>query len=222
MKILAIDTVTEACSAAMSIGGEIFERYELAPQKHTELILPMVQQLLAEAEIELNSLDAIAFNRGPGSFTGARICCGVTQGLAFGADLPVVPVSSLLTVAHGAWRKFGANNVLAAIDARMSEVYYAPVIIKEQGNATLQEEEVVINPAKIKQPEGDGWYGSGSGWKSYADKLSSVTNVKRVDAEQLTSATDVAMLAVTEFENGLRLPAEQAQPLYLRNNVVRK
>ncbi|HED40783.1 MAG TPA: tRNA (adenosine(37)-N6)-threonylcarbamoyltransferase complex dimerization subunit type 1 TsaB, partial [Chromatiales bacterium] len=124
MKLLAIDTATEACSAALSINGEISERYEIAPRQHATLILPMIDSLLSEAGITLAQMDAIAFGRGPGAFTGVRIGVGVVQGLAFSIERPVVPVSSLAAMAYGAMAKFNATNVLAGIDARMGEVYW--------------------------------------------------------------------------------------------------
>ncbi len=119
MKLLAIETATEACSAALYIDGEISERYEVAPRRHAELILLMMEQLLTEAELKLTQLDALAFGRGPGSFTGVRIATGVIQGAAFGAQLPVVPVSTLAALAQRHYRMRGACRILPAFDARM-------------------------------------------------------------------------------------------------------
>lgn len=123
-RILAIDTATEACSVAVWNQGEIHALFELCPREHTQRILPMVQQVLAESGLALNQLDALAFGRGPGSFTGVRIGIGIAQGLALGADLPMLGISTLQTMAQGAWRVCGAERVLAAIDARMGEVYW--------------------------------------------------------------------------------------------------
>ena len=120
-RILAIDTATEACSVAVWNQGEIHALFELCPREHTQRILPMVQQVLAESGLALNQLDALAFGRGPGSFTGVRIGIGIAQGLALGADLPMIGVSTLQTMAQGAWRVSGAARVLAAIDARMGK-----------------------------------------------------------------------------------------------------
>ena len=130
-KLLAIDTSTEACSAALGIGGDVRERYEFAPRQHAELILPMVDALLAEGQIKLKDLDGLAFGRGPGAFTGVRIATGVIQGLAFGAGLPVVPVSSLAALAQGAAP--GHSSIMSAFDARMGEVYWGAFAVDKQG-----------------------------------------------------------------------------------------
>ncbi len=143
-KILAIDTVTEGCSAALLIGEEIVEQFEVTPRGHTQKILPMVDQLLAESGHKLGELDAIAFDRGPGSFTGLRITAGVVQGLAYGADLPVVAVSSLAALARAHHQATGATFVLSAIDARMGEVYWGAYRIDPQGIPQLQGEEMVV------------------------------------------------------------------------------
>ncbi|MCW8941987.1 MAG: tRNA (adenosine(37)-N6)-threonylcarbamoyltransferase complex dimerization subunit type 1 TsaB, partial [Gammaproteobacteria bacterium] len=130
MKILAIDTATEACSAALYIESEapdagITSEYQLAPREHSRLILKMIDRLLSQAGIAVAELDAIAFGRGPGSFMGLRIAAGVVQGIAFAHDIPVIPVSTLKTIAQRAYELTGSKNVLAAIDARMDEVYWA-------------------------------------------------------------------------------------------------
>lgn len=126
-RILAIDTATEACSVALWNNGEKHALFEICPREHTQRILPMVQQVLAESGVTLNQLDALAFGRGPGSFTGVRIGIGIAQGLAMGAELPMIGVSTLATMAQGAFRVTGATQVLAAIDARMGEVYWGTI-----------------------------------------------------------------------------------------------
>ena len=125
MRILAIDTATEACSAALWNDGNTCAHFELCPREHTQRILPIVQDILTQGGVSLTDLDALAFGRGPGSFTGVRIGIGIAQGLALGAELPMIGVSTLVTMAQGAWRKQGATRVLAAIDARMGEVYWS-------------------------------------------------------------------------------------------------
>ena len=164
MKLLAIDTSTEACSAAVLIDGEIRERYRLAPREHTHLILPMIDELLRESDLKVGGLDAVAFGRGPGAFTGLRIAAGVVQGIAFGADLPVVPVSSLAALAQGGYRETGACRVLAAIDARIQEVYWAACEFDDAGQLQMIGDEVVCSPEQVPIPGGDDWHGVGSGW----------------------------------------------------------
>ena len=133
MRILAIDTATEACSAALWNDGAQSAHFEICPREHTQRILPLVQEVLTESGTTLSELDALAFGRGPGSFTGVRIGIGIAQGLALGAELPMIGVSTLATMAQGAWRKTGATRVLAAIDARMGEVYWAEYQRDEAG-----------------------------------------------------------------------------------------
>ncbi|STF66969.1 protease YeaZ [Escherichia coli] len=125
MRILAIDTATEACSVALWNDGTVSAHFELCPREHTQRILPMVQDILTTSGTSLTDINALAYGRGPGSFTGVRIGIGIAQGLALGAELPMIGVSTLMTMAQGAWRKNGATRVLAAIDARMGEVYWA-------------------------------------------------------------------------------------------------
>ncbi|MDI9229458.1 tRNA (adenosine(37)-N6)-threonylcarbamoyltransferase complex dimerization subunit type 1 TsaB, partial [Serratia bockelmannii] len=143
-RILALDTATEACSAALLNQQQIYARFEIAPRDHTQRILPLVQELLQVQQLELTALDALAFGRGPGSFTGVRIGIGIAQGLALGANLPMIGVSSLATMAQGAWRLTGATRVLAAIDARMGEVYWAEYQRDANGEWQGAETEAVL------------------------------------------------------------------------------
>ncbi len=220
MKLLAIDTSTEACSAALYIKGETKSRYELAPRRHAELILPMVDSLLSEAQLSLNQLDGLAFGRGPGAFTGVRIATGIIQGLAFAADLPVVPISSLAALAQGAHGK--AENIVTAIDARMHEIYCATYQFNANGIAELIGEENVSPPGKAIIPEIDTCFGIGSGWSSYAEQLSSLLGDKLsgYDGNCFPNAVHTAILAVEDLKRGKSLPAEQALPVYLRNKVT--
>lgn len=225
MKLLAIDTSTEACSAALAIDGHISERYEIAPRKHAELILPMIEALLAEAGCTLAQMDAIAFGRGPGAFTGIRIGTGVVQGLAFSIDRPVVPVSSLAAMAYGAMSTFNADHVLAGIDARMGEVYWGAYQRSAASGVTLLAEEAVCKPEETFIPESvSGWIGAGTAWQTYGELL--VARYKGRVAEHHAAifprANDIAALGVIGFEAGLAVSAEDAQPIYLRNNVAQK
>ena len=166
MKILAIDTATEACSAALYFDGEINQQYRVAPREHSHIILPMIDQLLAEAGIRVSDLDALAFGRGPGSFMGVRIAAGVTQGIAFAWDLPVVPISTLAAIAQTAHAETGATSVLSAIDARMNEVYWGAYRLSDDGCMELTGKEIVILPEQVNCPGEHDWCGAGSGWAS--------------------------------------------------------
>lgn len=224
MKILALDTSTEACSAALLIDGQVFEQYALTPREHTQMILPMVRRVLDEAGLDLHELDGIAFARGPGAFTGLRIAAGVTQGLALGANLPAMPVSSLAALAHGVWRVHGANHVLTALDARMHEVYWGAWRVLDEGRVLLDGVECVLNPANAPIPDGADWFAAGSGWSAYADKLLPrfYAVLRAVDAEILPRAHDVALIAAHLVAQHGWLPATEAQPVYLRDNVADK
>lgn len=223
MKLLAIDAATEACSAAILVDGEIHERHAVAPRGHAQRLLTMVDEILAEAGVSLRSLDAIAFDRGPGSFTGVRVGTSVTQGLAFGADLPVIPVSSLAALAQGAWRATGETHILSVIDARMVEVYWG-YYSHANGIMVLQGEEHICMANEVTPNMGENWYGAGSGWQAYAEELKAgiqaVSN--GIDAESLPLARDMLPLAEYEYHNKRYVSAEQALPTYLRNEVAKK
>ncbi len=228
MNILAIDTSTEACSAALYIDGKLSSRYQLAPREHSRLILKIIDGLLVDANITVSDLDAIAFGRGPGSFMGVRIAAGVVQGIAFACDIPVIPVSSLKAIALRAYEESHVSQVLVAIDARMDEVYWAIYKMK-QLNWSLDGEEQVISPDKIDltdvlQQEQKNWVGAGTGWASYADRLlpASRFQLHSVLPECLPSAEGIVKLAVEEFKLGNTVTAAEAIPVYLRNNVAKK
>ena len=216
MKVLAIDTVTEACSAALWINSEIIERFVIEPRGHTELILPMIESLLAEADISLGRLDAIAVNRGPGSFTGVRICAGVAQGLAFSAQLPVVPVSSLQALAQQAYLEAGYQQTLSMIDARMNEVYWGTYHLRDshmQLEGTEQVSSVISIPPGLFETH----IAIGSGAAEYlTDSEKSKMDLK--DSLRLPRAATIAMLAA-ELDLD-KVTAESYEPVYLRNNVV--
>ncbi|MGK0674061.1 MAG: tRNA (adenosine(37)-N6)-threonylcarbamoyltransferase complex dimerization subunit type 1 TsaB [Halothiobacillaceae bacterium] len=223
MKLLAIDTSTEACSAALLMDGSVVEEYALAPRQHTQLILPMVDRLLAGAGMSLRQLDGIAFGRGPGAFTGLRIAAGVTQGLAFGAELPVVPVSSLAALAHAAWRLHGAHRVLTALDARMQEIYWGAWHIEGVGQVRLKGVEQVVSPAQAPSPPAEApWFAVGHGWRAYdailTPRFADITHGR--DLELLPRAHDVALIGAHLVRQGGLLPAREAQPIYLRDRVA--
>lgn len=221
MKLLAIDTATEACSAALRIDDEIIEKYQLAPRQHTMLILPMIDQLLSEAELQPQQLDGLAFGCGPGSFTGVRIASGVIQGIALGAELPVVAISTLASLAQQGFDRSDATLAFAAMDARMQEVYWGVYQRNQQGLAVLQGQEIVGLAKHIEYPDVNG-IAVGSAWQVYqTEMLAQVQNkVDNIYAEILPRASAIAKLALTE--NQQWVTAEQAMPVYLRNNVAKK
>lgn len=225
MKILAIETATEACSAALYLNGEITQRHEVAPRRHTELILPMVESLLAEARCSLSALDALAFGRGPGAFTGVRIATGVVQGLALGANLPVVPVSTLAALALEVFQQSSAGHALVALDARMGEVYWG--VYRRRGEPELVDEvtpESVIAPERVPLPEQSrvAAIASGPGWKAYGESLRRRVGTGLLDIwpERLPRAAQVARLAVAAFARDGGVSPEEAVPVYLRNQVA--
>ena len=224
MKLLAIDTSTEACSAALSFEGEIRHRYRIAPREHAKLILPMIDELMNEAGLKAGDLDALAFGCGPGAFTGLRIAAGVIQGIAFAADLPVVPVSSLAALAQGACREQGERLVLAAIDARIQEVYWGAYECDAQGSVQLRGEELVCAPSRVPLPGGGGWYGAGTGWGGYLPVLQARLQgaVTRWDECRYPAAYDVALLGIAALQRGAAVSAELALPVYLRDEVAVK
>ena len=224
VRLLALETATDACSAALMIGDEVQERFEVAPRRHVALLLPFVERLLADAGVTVGQLDAVAFGRGPGSFTGLRIAAGMAQGIAFGADLPVVPVSTLAALAQGCVRKQGATAVLAALDARMQEVYFGAYRIGDDGCMEPDGEEVVCTPDAIPLPGAADWYAVGEGWSRYAELLQArlASPLAGILDTARPHAADVAVLGAALFMRGGALPAEQAVPVYLRNNVAAK
>ena len=225
MKLLAIETATEACSAALYIDGDIHLRYQVKPRGHSELILGMLESLVAESGLRPSQLDAMAFGRGPGSFTGVRIATGVVQGVAFGADIPVVPVSTLAALAQRAYRELGEQMLLPAYDARMQELYWAGYRVNDRGLVELVGREQVISVAEIPMPAETGWYGVGSGWGVYGPQLLKRIGGDRVKGSEpamLCSAHDIALLGAEGFRQGQAVAPEMALPVYLRDNVATK
>lgn len=222
MKLLAIDTSGDACSAALYLDGVIDQRLELVPRRHGELILPMMQALLESAGIGIEALDAIAFGRGPGSFTGVRIAVSVAQGAAFGAGCPTVPVSTLAALALGEHRRTGRRRLLAALDARMGEVYWGAFEIGDDGLAALRGEELVSPARLVPVPEGEGWCGVGPGWTAHGEALRERIGAGLGDLspERFCEARDIAWIAAAEVRAGRLVPAELARPVYLRDRVT--
>ena len=236
MKLLAIETATEACSVALWIDGGVRERFGIAPRRHAELALPWAEQLLADADVAKSQLDAIAVGRGPGAFTGVRLAVALAQGIALALDRPVVPVSTLAALAlrphpnpppqageggERAARVGGGEDILAAIDARMGEIYVA-AFRRDGESVEAISDEIVIAPANYELPEGEGWIGVGTGFAAVDGTLSSrfASRFVRIDATALPHADDVARLVASAFANGGGLAPERLEPAYLRDNVA--
>ncbi len=224
-RLLSIETSAEACSVALSIDGNTREKFEHAPRRHAELILPMVRSLLGDAELVLGQVDCIAFGRGPGSFTSLRIGIGVVQGLAWGADLPVVPVSSLAAIAQAALDQGlspGVRRVCVAMDARMQEVYTANFEIDGDGFVIPSGEERVCPPGDVYPEDAAGVCAAGNGFEVYPelDKLAGKLELFLADCWPRAGA--ISRLAARWLENNKPLPAAQAQPVYIRNQVAIK
>ncbi len=219
MKILAVETSTEYCSVALWQEGLVAENCQLVGQKHSELLIAMIDELLKNAETGISQLDGIAFGKGPGSFTGVRIACGAAQGLALGADLRVVGVCTLKALAEVS----GHDKVIAALDARMDEIYLA--VYEKKG----KEWHARIEPCLCKIENAptlsrDGWFGVGSGFKVNNEALSKKyeRQLSGVDASLVPQASAIAHIAVIEFSNAHAVDPELALPLYLRDKVALK
>ena len=238
MNILAIDTATEACSAALYINGEVTTQYQLAPREHSRLILKMIDSLLLEANLSVNRLDAIAFGQGPGSFMGLRIAAGVVQGISFAHDIPVIPISTLKTIAQLAFERTKNKNILVAIDARMDEVYWGAYFLNDvhlhkpamsEQQWCIDGEECVISPDKVNLSEmltkqNKIWVAAGSGWGCYADRLLKANNftIQSMLVDFFPAASAIVTLAVDELKAGNTVSAAEAIPVYLRNDVAKK
>lgn len=221
MNFLAINASTEACSVALSFDGNIYEKFELCPQSHSLLLLPMIDEVLKEASIKLNQLDGIIFGRGPGSFTGVRIGIGVTQGLAFSADLKVYGVSTLQAMAQQAFEEQGEANVLAGIDARMAEIYLAQFKADEQGIMQRVADEVVIKPALAKEHLAleSVIHTVGTAWQAYEAELNELRSNQGEPKVLFPHAKYMLKIGQKAFETGLSVSAEAAQPVYVRDTV---
>ena len=221
-RLLAIETSTSACSAALYVDGDVEERYSLAPRQHAALILPMIESLLVEADIAVTQLDGIAFGRGPGSFTGVRIAASVVQGIAFGADLPVIPVSTLAALALGGLRETDTTQALAALDARRDEVYWGCYRRTDGELVELVGDETVCLPETVPLADSGECIGVGSGWDAYGEVLMQRLGdrITRVLSDLEPRAADVVHLGADAFRQGLTVRPEAAVPVYLRNNVA--
>ncbi|GAA5219311.1 tRNA (adenosine(37)-N6)-threonylcarbamoyltransferase complex dimerization subunit type 1 TsaB [Corallincola platygyrae] len=224
-RILALDACTEACSAALYDGAELISRYAISPREHSQRLLPMVDELLAEAELKIGDVDAIAFGRGPGSFTGVRICVGFAQGLALGADRPMIGISTLEAMALEASELHQHRQLIAAIDARMAEIYVAAYEVSD-GKCQPSWPEQVIKPDVLveqAEPLAGKWIGVGSGWGTYGDQLKGLASELEItDRVQFPSAASMAKLALPKLLAGEVQDCADVEPIYLRNEVTWK
>ena len=217
MNILALDTSTEYCSVALWQDGGMDARDAAAGQLHSRMLLPMVDELLRQHGLALKDLDGIAFGRGPGSFTGLRIACGVTQGLALGAGLPVVGVSTLLALAEAV----RSEHAVCCLDARMGEVYHASYVRSGEEWHVVHEASLCA-PADAPPLPAGAWTGCGSGFAAHGAALKKRygERLAEIRPELYPHARDIARLGAREFERGGGVPAEQALPVYIRDKVA--
>jgi len=232
MKLLALDTSTDACSVALSLNGKLTIDHRIAPQKHAQLLLPMIDKLLIDSGITAADLDGVAFGCGPGSFTGVRIAAAAAQGLAFGVDIGVIPVSSLQALAQGAYRSHSATHVFATFDARMGEVYWGAYAISADASKAPDKivqplhADRVCSPQQVSVPnngQNQRWSLIGSGADQYQDELSAAlgANVSiNVVNDCWPSAQDVLSVATPVAQAGGFKSAEQALPIYIRDKVA--
>jgi len=221
MNILAIDTVTEMCSVALLKDDKSIAQAQHVPRRHTLVILGMIKSVLAEAQLGFLDLDAISFSRGPGSFTGLRICASVTQGLALAHDLPVIPVSSLAIMAQGAYRLEQPTAVVACMDARKDEVYWACYEVVDD-LVRLIGGEIVSPPGQVELDDSRQWHGVGTGFQRFAAELNRQTlvNLASVNAEHAPLAEDMLVLAKDAWLKQEYVDVSLAIPTYLRDNVA--
>lgn len=229
MNLLALDTSTEACSLALWQDGEIHEWHERIPRQHADQILGRLTELLAVAGMTPTQLDAIAFGRGPGSFTGLRIATGVAQGLSYGLGIPLLPVSTLSALARQAYLDTDYRHIVACLDARIDEVYWAAYSIGDDASPVALCDEQLVPPENMdyaslfESGEDRAWHGVGNGW-SYQSRFPTplVTRMSQVDAEALPRASAMLGIALDMLHRGETTEPSQAVPVYLRDQVTRE
>jgi tRNA threonylcarbamoyladenosine biosynthesis protein TsaB len=218
MKILALETSTDACSVALWVDGVLLERHEILPRQHTQVILNWIAILLSEAELKLQQLTAIAYGRGPGSFTGVGVGAGIVLGLAFGTDLPVITVSSLCVLAQSAYASFEKKRILVAQDARMHEIYWGCYQLNDYGIMESAIPERVCSPTQVFIPDiADDWSLVGNACSVYPELLSLCkSHGLATFSKCYPHARDVAIISREYFKQGLMTAPEKALPIYLR------
>ncbi len=219
MNILALDTSTEYCSVALWQNGALTQRCELAGQKHSEMLIAMLDGLLQDSGLRIRDMDGIAFGKGPGSFTGVRIACGAAQGLALGANLPVAGICTLEALAQAS----GRPRVIAALDARMGEIYHAAY--EKQGDEWIVlSEPCLCNPHDAPEMPGNDWFGAGSGFATHGTALAEryAGQLQDTDGAVVPQAAAIAVLGAAQLAQGRGVDAAEALPLYLRDRVALK
>lgn len=223
MKLLAIETSTDACSVGVWLDGEVIADHRLAAQQHAALVLPMIDALMAGAGIDVKQLDGIVYGQGPGSFTGVRIGVALTQGIALGADVGVIGISTLQSMAHAVWQTSKEANIAVSLDARMGEVYFATYAGDDRGQLLSLAPECVCPPDKLVVPHTtQPWIWAGSGAEQYAEILRSQYSVEanQIAANVWPHAENLLALALPRVMAGELRAAEDAMPVYLRNKVA--
>lgn len=222
MNTLALDTSSNALVLGLQTGEERFDRFDIVDRSHSREILPALYELLAEADLTMPELDLIVYGQGPGSFTGLRIAVGVVQGLAYGLNIPVVPVSTLACLAQAEYREYGDEKIVVALTARKQEVYFGMYEV-DAGIARPVCDETVIDVDDVPPATGDGWVGVGSGW-NLKEKLESSlgTSMQNVRTEVWPRSVDLLDLGLARFRQGDVIPANEATPEYLREQVAQR
>lgn len=220
MKLLAIETSANACSAAILLGNELHVKHEIVPLKQASLILPMIDELMRSVDLSIADLDALAFGCGPGSFTGVRIAASVIQGLAYASQKPIIQISSLAACAQAAYEGLGWKKLLVAMDARIHEVYYGAYEVDRLGLVKLVGTEMVCPPTVVILPSESDWFGVGSAWAVYQDSLPYQPLAQ--DSNYLPTAAGVALLAKGKFLQKDFVALNDALPVYLRDEVAIK
>ena len=216
MKLLALDTATDACSAALLVDARMHQRHELAPQRHTQLLLPMIQALCADAGVAADVFDAIAVSVGPGAFTGVRVATAIAQGLAYAQTCPVIAVSTLAALAQGGFRLCGTRHWLATLDARRRELYWAHYEIDETGIARARTPEHVGPAQGVTLPHQHGWRVVGTGWLAYAADMRGTWPEAGALPLLYPEAQDVAVLGAAALRAGAVIDPAHLAPTYLR------
>ncbi|WP_418357019.1 MULTISPECIES: tRNA (adenosine(37)-N6)-threonylcarbamoyltransferase complex dimerization subunit type 1 TsaB [Shewanella] len=221
LTILALDTCTETCSAALTVNGKLFAQIADAPREHSQRLLPMVDDILAQAKVTLGEVDLIAYGRGPGSFTGIRICTSMTQGLALGLALPVIGISTLAAMAQAAITEHGATQVFCSIDARMDEVYWGQFVAQD-GIATLVGEEHVSAPEAVEMllKSEQAIHACGTGFAAYPQLLALAPDTTLCSDVTYPDAKYMLLLAQQGYQQGLHTSVDELAPVYLRDTVT--